>query len=251
MAVVHKNLPDSQLHEPKGVAGASADQVYVTDGAGSGTFKPYDKEFSAFETADGGKVYVSDGAGSGILRDYDKEPKGIDTADSDQVYVSDGSGSGAWSDYYTPTSPAYAGMISQNDSSITLSAASDSTLKTNSDYVPLNNTGMWDSEAASNASISASSGQITLTEPGTYQISFCGSFFLGVKGRIGLIFGHNGDFYTKRTIVDVDTSGTPIATSTMIPNVSADTTIGVYVASEDEETLTINTAGLSAVRLSE
>lgn len=36
--VQHKNISDPNLHEPKGVAAASADQVYVSDGAGSGTW---------------------------------------------------------------------------------------------------------------------------------------------------------------------------------------------------------------------
>ena len=33
----HAALPGSALHEPKGVAAASADTIYVADGAGSGT----------------------------------------------------------------------------------------------------------------------------------------------------------------------------------------------------------------------
>lgn len=39
----HKDLPDSELHEPKGVASAALGQVYVADGAGSGDWKvaPY------------------------------------------------------------------------------------------------------------------------------------------------------------------------------------------------------------------
>lgn len=32
----HVSLPDSELHEPKGVAGATTGQVYIADGAGSG-----------------------------------------------------------------------------------------------------------------------------------------------------------------------------------------------------------------------
>lgn len=35
---VHRDLPDNQLHEPKGVAGASANTVYQADGAGSGSW---------------------------------------------------------------------------------------------------------------------------------------------------------------------------------------------------------------------
>jgi len=35
----HNTLTDPDLHEPKGAAAASADDVYVADGAGSGSFK--------------------------------------------------------------------------------------------------------------------------------------------------------------------------------------------------------------------
>jgi hypothetical protein len=35
----HKDLPDNQLHEPKGVAAASINTAYVANGAGSGTWK--------------------------------------------------------------------------------------------------------------------------------------------------------------------------------------------------------------------
>jgi hypothetical protein len=37
--VAHKNLTGVSLHEPKGVATATADKVYVADGAGSGTWE--------------------------------------------------------------------------------------------------------------------------------------------------------------------------------------------------------------------
>ena len=35
----HKDLPDTQLHEPKGCASASVNTVYVSNGSGSGTWK--------------------------------------------------------------------------------------------------------------------------------------------------------------------------------------------------------------------
>lgn len=37
--VQHKDLPDSQLHEPKGVAASSSSEVYVANGAASGTWR--------------------------------------------------------------------------------------------------------------------------------------------------------------------------------------------------------------------
>lgn len=36
--VPHKNIPNAGLHEPKGVSSATSGQVYVANGAGSGTW---------------------------------------------------------------------------------------------------------------------------------------------------------------------------------------------------------------------
>src|SRR5512139_1550675 len=41
--VAHKNLTGTDLHEPKGVAAAAVDKVYVSNGAGSGTWQKIDK----------------------------------------------------------------------------------------------------------------------------------------------------------------------------------------------------------------
>lgn len=251
MAVVHKNLPDSELHEPKGVSSAAADQVYVTDGDGSGTFRPYDPGFTPFSTADADQVYVSDGGGGGVLLPYDKEPKDIDDASADQVYVADGSGSGSWEDYYTPTSPAYASMLAQNDSTLSLSAASDSDLKTNSDYVPLNTTDMWEVEVASGVSASASSGQFTVSSEGDYHILICASLKSDVKTRVGIIFGDGSDYYTKRSIVDIDTKGTTITANTVVPSISSATDVAAYIAAEDDADITVNTITFTVQRLSQ
>lgn len=39
MAIEHVDITDPDIHEPKGVAAASASQVYVADGAGSGDWR--------------------------------------------------------------------------------------------------------------------------------------------------------------------------------------------------------------------
>ncbi len=39
MTVNHKDLTGAALHEPKGIASAAVDTVYVADGAGSGSFQ--------------------------------------------------------------------------------------------------------------------------------------------------------------------------------------------------------------------
>lgn len=249
MSTRHRDIPEAELHEPKGVSTAAADQVYVTDGAGSGTFKDYDPAFSPFVAASADQVYVSDGAGSGTLQPYDKEPKGIDTATADQVYVADGAGSGSWTDLNNPFAPTFVSLTSQNDSTISLTAASDSTLKTNSDYVPLNNTGMWSTEASQNITAAASAGQFTIDNAGTYNVHVCCTLKLDVKGRIGLVIGDGTNFLTKRVIVDVNTTETTMVLSTVVSGVTASTTYGVYIASEGNATATVQTATFVAERM--
>lgn len=55
MAVQHKNITDPDIHEPKGVASAALGKVYVSDGAGSGTWK-YPSGFTH------GEIYIDAGA---------------------------------------------------------------------------------------------------------------------------------------------------------------------------------------------
>jgi len=42
MAVEHSTLTTTDLHEPKGVAAANADEVYIADGAASGSWTAHD-----------------------------------------------------------------------------------------------------------------------------------------------------------------------------------------------------------------
>lgn len=67
MAIEHKDITESNLHEPKGVSTASSGQVYVADGAGSGTQELPKLEGQA--AADLDQIPISNGAG-GIEWDY-------------------------------------------------------------------------------------------------------------------------------------------------------------------------------------
>jgi len=70
MTIEHASITGSNVHEPKGADTATAGTVYVSDGAGSGSWiKP--------------------------------EPKGVDASVINKVYVSDGAGSGEWKSVYT------------------------------------------------------------------------------------------------------------------------------------------------------
>ena len=63
MATAHSALTGAELHEPKGASGASSNETYVSNGAGSGTWSEPEPKGAIGETA--GKVYVSDGSNSG------------------------------------------------------------------------------------------------------------------------------------------------------------------------------------------
>lgn len=54
----HVDLTDPELHEPKGIASAAADTVYVANGAGSGTFKPFN-DFSVNPVISGYEELIS------------------------------------------------------------------------------------------------------------------------------------------------------------------------------------------------
>lgn len=62
--VAHSTLTGANLHEPKGAAAASADTVYVANGAGSGTWQQVDPEASLESSGAAGAtdVLASDGA---------------------------------------------------------------------------------------------------------------------------------------------------------------------------------------------
>lgn len=54
MAIEHVNIDDPEIHEPKGISTATANKVYVADGAGSGDWIPtqaYIGAYIAFDAA--------------------------------------------------------------------------------------------------------------------------------------------------------------------------------------------------------
>lgn len=58
----HSNLTGADLHEPKGVAGASSNTAYFADGNGSGSWTKVDKDkvdTSSIKNINKGKLYVS------------------------------------------------------------------------------------------------------------------------------------------------------------------------------------------------
>lgn len=67
MSQEHKNMPEDGLHEPKGVSTAAVNQVYVSNGSGSGSWKSPLLQGQA--TSDANSIPVSDGSGGVVWAD--------------------------------------------------------------------------------------------------------------------------------------------------------------------------------------
>lgn len=85
----HKNIPDSELHEPKGVASATLDDVYHADGAGSGVWKALPETVQPSDLRIGRVLDVSSTAGS-------QSPTGL--GDANAIQIEFGAASGTVSD---------------------------------------------------------------------------------------------------------------------------------------------------------
>ena len=68
MAVEHKTLTDPDLHEPKGVASASANYVYAANGTGSGNWKLVDANMLDTSFSGAGVLSVTLDTSSGIFK---------------------------------------------------------------------------------------------------------------------------------------------------------------------------------------
>ena len=63
--ILHSSLTGSEVHEPKGIDTASADEIYVSDGAGSGSWQ---SAVTPQNVAEEAKFFVSDGSGGGTWK---------------------------------------------------------------------------------------------------------------------------------------------------------------------------------------
>lgn len=63
MTIEHTTITDPYLHEPKGAFAAAANKVYVSNGAGSGTWQKITKSQIDTSAATAGQALIADGAG--------------------------------------------------------------------------------------------------------------------------------------------------------------------------------------------
>lgn len=171
MSIQHKSIPDSELHEPKGVATAANSTVYVGNGTGSGSWRklaPTELSNMSATLTQSNRKLVSDGA-NGITSTYDS---------------------------------AYGVMaITNNTNGFTVTTASDVTLNTNTDYKILTGGGApWAGESLFN--ITFSGDRLIVPVNGVYKIEVWTDLtsFPSTTAKIAVKYLINGTTYSTRKI---------------------------------------------------
>lgn len=172
MAIIHKNLPDNQLHESKGVSSASVNTSYIANGSGSGTWKKVPS------------------AGLGGLSG--------DSGITDRPIVTNGSGE------FKLLHPYAVGVmgVTNNSVNFAVSAAVDTSLQSTSDYVAFAGVGApWSGEITTNVTFSTD--RLTVVNSGLYEVRFWANItsYPSNTAMVGARFRINGSTWANRTVV--------------------------------------------------
>jgi hypothetical protein len=165
------------------------------------------------------------------------------------VYVTNGAGAGT---LQYPAGKLYADMyIDAGVTSQTLSASSA--------YAKLDPGSEWTAGAYKGLTINGTDGTITLTEAGTYMISFWASFTtasIASGTTYNFKFAINGTTTPRIMMTQKHTAGSDVLVicAQGLATVSANDVLSIYVAGDATSsgtTITVKEAGLTAIRLSE
>lgn len=172
MAIQHRNIPDAELHEPKGAVSATANTAYFANGSGSGTWKKVGSDTMQGLAGDGGA----------------SDRRILTTGDNGFKLVMD---------------HAYGNMsVNNNAVPFPVTAAADPTLNTASQYVLLTGPGApFVSSLTSN--ISFDTNRLMVDQPGIYELSFWANIasFPSNTAKVGIKFRINGTTFSTRRIV--------------------------------------------------
>jgi hypothetical protein len=218
MTVQHRDIPDAQLHEPKGVVSASANTLYLANGSGSGTWSK-----------------VNPVALSGVT-----DPG----TDSNLRLITNGGGG-----FTLKRDAAYGSMaITANTNSMALTAATDASLNTNADYQLVSGTGApWASDLL--LDVTYASNQLTANTTGLYRLDL----WMGITGfpaagaKVAMKYRVNASTFSARHATMTGAATTSAGTMSMscFVSLTAGNTVQVYVASTSAGSLTISDAQLN------
>lgn len=172
MNILHKDIPESQLHEPKGISLAANRQVYIANGAGSGTWGKIKSENLEGLTGDGGE--------------------------SGKIFVSNGSNG-----FNLITHKAYGVMgITNNANNFAVTAAADATLQSTTGYVAFTAAGApWVGENL--YGVTFNTDRLIAPVNGVYDVRFWANIttFPSNTALIGARFKVNNTNWSPRTVV--------------------------------------------------
>lgn len=169
MTIQHASISDPYVHEPKGVSVAASGSVYVSNGAGSGTWKRIDSTAIAGLSGDGGSTNLRP--------------------------VSNGTNG-----FNLKTDSAYGVMeIVNNTNAFVVSAAVDTTLNTNTDYALFTGTGApW--AAGLLFGVTYSSNQLVAPVAGVYRIEYWANIsqFPTATAKVSVKHRTNGTTFSSK-----------------------------------------------------
>lgn len=218
MAIQHKNIPDAELHESKGVATATANTAYFANGSGSGTWKKTGVETLSGLSGDGGvarlKVVTDGSNGFDLYRDY-----------------------------------AFGKMhITNNSTPFALTAVADTTLNTASQYTLLTGSGAPFANGLEDG-VTFSTNKLTVQHDGVYDLNFwaCLTSFPSNTARIGMKFRINGTTFSDMKVVTKSNSNGDdgLMAACDLVELSANDYIQLYIASDTTGNVIINNSALT------
>jgi len=143
MTIEHKNIPDAERHEPKGISTAAANTMYIANGLGSGAFRKVASTDIEGLSGDGGVA--------------------------EQLIVTNGNNGFT----LAPRSQIGEMYFANNGNAFAITAAADTTLTTGSQYTLFTGTGApWISQNLEG--ITFSTDRLTVSKTGVYSISMWG-----------------------------------------------------------------------------
>lgn len=189
-----------------------------------------------------------------LIADSDRHPpKGASTAAEGQVPTSDGLGGVTWE---APSGTTYGGMtITDNSTAQSLTAASDSTLHTDSDYVKIP-AARWAASAEEGITFNVSGGYLTVPATGQYEISAWLSLSSNtVTSTFGIKFSKDDTNTTlgPRPIVNLCSTANTVhnLAASGFANFTVGDTISMWIACDKSVDVTINDAQLTLFLLKE
>lgn len=218
MAIQHKNIPEAELHEPKGVSTAVLNTAYFANGAGSGTWKKVGAETLNGLSGDGGvarlKVVTDGSNGFDLYRDY-----------------------------------AFGKMhITNNSTPFALTAVADTTLNTASQYTLLTGAGAPFANGLEDG-VTFSVNKLTANYAGIYDLNFwaCLTSFPSNTARVAMKFRINGGTFSDMKVVTKSNSNgdSGIMAACDLIQLAANDYIQLYIASDVTGNVTINNSALT------